>query len=192
LIGYPLTGSLSPHLHAAALEAMGLRGDYRLYPISPSPQEDAQLAELVDQVRTGRIQGLNVTIPHKQTVLAQLDGLTDSAEMIGAVNTIFREQNRAVGDNTDAPGFLRDLERLLGTKFPENQRPLPDAVPGMALVLGAGGAARAVVCALWRSGWQVAVAARRPAQAQEIVSDFLGIASTPLQESRRLEAIPLD
>ncbi len=69
LIGYPLDHSLSPLLHKAALTACGLAGDYHLYPIRPRPAGSAELEALLAQMRTGTLQGLNVTIPHKQTVL---------------------------------------------------------------------------------------------------------------------------
>ena len=160
LIGYPLGHSLSPAIHQAALQAMGLAGEYRLYPVRPLPHGQAELAELVEQVRQSGLDGLNVTIPHKPSVVPLLDRLTSTAAGIGAVNTIFREAGRLWGDNTDAPGFLADLQRL-GVKG-----------PGRALVLGAGGSARSVVYGLMGQGWQVQIAARRLAQAQSLASDL--------------------
>jgi shikimate dehydrogenase len=148
LIGYPLGHSFSPTLHAAALKAAGLAGKYRLYPIAP---EDTQgLVALLDQLRGGELHGLNVTIPHKQTVIPLLDGLSPLARSIGAVNTIYVENHLLMGDNTDAPGFLADLRRSLGIEM-----------PGKAIVMGSGGAARAVVHALAKRGWQVTLAVRR-------------------------------
>jgi shikimate dehydrogenase len=156
LIGYPLGHSLSPGIHQAAMQAMKLPGEYRLYPVEPLPEGQAALNQLVERVRLGELDGLNVTIPHKPSVLPLLDELTPTAEGIGAVNTIYREGQRLLGDNTDAPGFLADLERLGVTE------------PGRALVLGAGGSARSVVFGLAACGWQIQLAARRLDQAQAL------------------------
>ena len=162
LIGYPLGHSLSPKIHSAALKAAGLEGDYSLFPIHPDDLQGLQ--ELLTRVRSREILGLNVTIPHKQNVIPFLDDLTPSAHSIGAVNTIFFKDGKLTGHNTDAPGFLGDLQRC----FPSLQ------TPGIALVLGAGGAARAVVSALLSDGWQVNLAIR-PAdveQAEGLISFF--------------------
>ena len=112
LTGWPLGHSLSPKLHSAALQALGLEGEYRLYLVPPLPEGQEQLKTLVKQVRAGEITGLNVTIPHKQAVLPLVDELTPAARAIGAVNTLYLWDGRLVGDNTDAPGFLADLRRL--------------------------------------------------------------------------------
>ncbi|HEX9013051.1 MAG TPA: shikimate dehydrogenase, partial [Anaerolineaceae bacterium] len=161
LVGYPLGHSLSPRLHTRALREAGLAGEYELYPI---PLEDTHgLASLLDRVRSGEIAGLNVTIPHKQAVLGMVDELTPLADRAGAVNTLYARDGLLVGDNTDVPGFRADLERFLGAGH---------AQAGAALVLGAGGAARAVVLALLDSGWQISLAARRIEQAQALAKCF--------------------
>src|SRR5690606_25955280 len=103
LIGYPLGHSLSPKVHTAALKACGLDGDYSLFPIPPDNKQ--ALEELLERVRSGTIQGLNVTIPHKQNVIEFIDELTPTAKLIGAVNTIYLKDERLIGDNTDASGF---------------------------------------------------------------------------------------
>ncbi len=156
LIGYPLGHSRSPALLNQALERLDLDGEYTLYPIAPG--DHAALSALLARLRKGELDGLNVTIPHKQTVIPLLDRLTDLARAVGAVNTIYRRAGLLVGDNTDAPGFLTDLGRFL-----EQSAVRPEA--RQALVLGAGGAARAVVFGLQRSGWHVRIAARRLEQA---------------------------
>jgi shikimate dehydrogenase len=162
LIGYPLGHSLSPKIHAAALNACGLNGDYSLFPIHPYDEQG--LKDLLARVRSREIYGLNVTIPHKQNVIPLLDELTPSARSIGAVNTIFVKEDKLIGHNTDAPGFLGDIQRC----FPLLQR------PGTALVLGAGGAARAVVSALLSDGWQVTLAVRSAdgGQAEGLINSF--------------------
>jgi shikimate dehydrogenase len=172
--GSPLGHSLSPRLHAAALREAGLAGEYRLYPVAPLPAGRADLEALIGRVRQADLDGLNVTIPHKQAVIPYLDALTPLAQHIGAVNTIYRSKTHAGmlhGDNTDAPGFMADLHR----QWP--QAPQPGAALGSnaALVLGAGGSARAVVSALLMAGWQVTLVARRLEQAQAIQAGASGI-----------------
>jgi shikimate dehydrogenase len=171
LLGYPLSYSVSPRLHTAALLEMGIAGEYRLYPAPPLPEGEPGITALLDRVRCGEIRGLNVTIPHKQSVLPHLDRLAPLAETVGAVNTIYMEDGQLVGDNTDAPGFLSDLQRV----FPGFATPAAahSSLP-RALVLGAGGAARAVVFVLARAGWQVTIAARRPEQAEALASALAG------------------
>ncbi|MCL4529357.1 MAG: shikimate dehydrogenase [Chloroflexi bacterium] len=162
LIGYPLEHSLSPKIHDAALKACGLGGDYSLFPIFLN--NDQALRDLLVRVRSGEIRGLNVTIPHKQNIIQFLDELTPTAKAIGAVNTIFLRDEKLVGENTDAPGFSSDLKKFIGDRELENSK--------LALVLGAGGSARAVVYALINDGWDVTVAARRFEQAQELARLF--------------------
>lgn len=172
LIGYPLGHSRSPVLHHAALAAAGLEGEYRLFPIPPSVEGTAQIGSLIKGLRQGELHGLNITIPHKQTVLPFLDRRTTVAQAVGAVNTIFIDsQGQATGDNTDVPGFLRDLQRLVGSTV------------GSALVLGAGGSARAVVFALSQAGWRIHVIARREEQAAALIAEIGVSAQTgPLTE----------
>lgn len=175
LTGWPLAHSLSPRLHRAALRACKLRGEYELYPIPPLPDGMAELAALLERLRGGEIDGLNITIPHKQSVLPLLDELSATTQAIGAANTIYWTGERLVGENTDAPAFKEDLELQFN---------LPNQ--GKALVLGAGGAARASVYALACRSWQVHVAARRPEQAQQLVNDFAQFSSAPVARAQPL------
>ncbi len=164
LVGWPLGHSLSPRLHKAALTALNLPGEYQLYPVPPFPEGQARLAELLGQLRKGSVHGLNVTIPHKQNVLPLLDELTPSAAAIGAANLLFLRAGRLTGDNADAAAFLADLHRNgLATTVSGSQN---------ALVLGAGGSARAVVYALANAGWQVWIAARRVEQASAMAASL--------------------
>jgi shikimate dehydrogenase len=149
LTGFPLGHSLSPKLHAAALQSAGIKGEYRLYPVSPDDPNG--LPELINRLRAGKLQGLNVTIPYKQAVIPLVDELTPSALAIGAVNTLFLKDGKLIGHNTDAPGFLVDLERVM----------IDLSIVKKALVMGAGGAARAIVHALLTTGWDVRLAVRR-------------------------------
>ena len=169
LVGYPVEHSLSPLLFKAALQACGLDGEYRLYPFPASDEGVSNLMELLAKLRRGGIHGLNVTIPHKQRVISYLDDLTPIARSVGAVNTVFGERNGLTGDNTDVPGFLADLSSHMEVEGHNRS----------ALVLGAGGAARAVVFALCQAGWQVWIVARRPEQAEELVLSFSGDGHLP-------------
>lgn len=172
LIGHPLGHSLSPKIHSAALRACGLDGDYSLFPIR---SEDKQgLMDVLARVRSGEIAGLNVTIPHKHNVIELMDELTPTAKAIGAVNTIFMREKKLVGDNTDAPGFLSDLKRVMSEyqSSIEDRKPVLSKVEASAIVLGAGGSARAVVYALLHDGWNVTIAARRIEQAQQLAQSF--------------------
>lgn len=168
LIGYPLGHSLSPKIHAAALRAYSLEGDYSLFPIAPDDRQP--LKDLLSRVRSGEIQGLNVTIPHKQNVMQFLDELTPTARTIGAVNTIHLREGKLIGDNTDAPGFLKDLNYFFANhqiaKSPSQQ------IAKSAIVLGSGGAARAVVYALLQDGWEVTMAALLMEQARELADSY--------------------
>src|SRR5262245_54417394 len=111
VVGYPVSHSLSPKIQNAALSACGLEGNYSLFPIHPDDKQG--LKDLLAQVCSGKLTGLNVTIPHKQTVIPLLDELTSTAKAIGAVNVIFVRENKLIGDNTDAPGFLTDLKKFI-------------------------------------------------------------------------------
>jgi shikimate dehydrogenase len=159
LIGYPLGHSLSPQLHTAALDEAGLKGEYRLYAVAPGAGETSEIAALTKKVRVGELVGLNVTIPHKKAVMRCVDQLSDVARNVGAVNTIALQDGILLGENTDVPGFLHDLQQM------------PWGPSGSALVLGAGGSSRAVVYALASSGWDVCVAARRVDQAEALTKD---------------------
>lgn len=163
LIGYPLGHSLSPKIHGAALKSCGLEGNYSLFLIRPDDKHG--LKDLLDKVRAKDLHGLNVTIPHKQNVIELLDELTPTAKSIGAVNTIYLRDEKLIGDNTDALGFLSDLKRFLTIETWKHGEL-------NALVLGAGGSARAVVYALINDGWNATIAARRIEQAQELASQF--------------------
>lgn len=164
LIGYPLEHSLSPRIHTAALKACGLQGGYSLFPIQPNDMPG--LRDILARLRAGDLHGLNVTIPHKQTVIELLDELTPAAQAIGAVNTLYVRAGKLIGDNTDAPGFLSGLNRFIANRTSKilNQK--------SALVLGAGGSARAVVYALLNDGWNVTLAARRAEQAEQLARSF--------------------
>ena len=136
LIGHPLGHSLSPAFHNAAFRAAGIEAVYSLADIPPT-----DLAATVAALRADGVLGANVTVPYKGDVIPLLDTLSDDARALGAVNTIVAHGGSLVGLNTDVPGFIADL-RAHGID-----------VRGQAVVLlGAGGAARAVAAGLVEEG----------------------------------------
>ena len=151
VIGDPVAHSLSPTLHNAAFDALGLDWVYVAFPVPRGRAADAVAA-----VPALGLAGLNVTMPHKEEVAGACHELTPDAAALRSVNTVVAQPDgRTLGDSTDGPGFLDALadEGI--------------AVAGQTvLVLGAGGAARAVVLALGRVGAAVTVAARRPDAAE--------------------------
>lgn len=151
LVGYPLNKSLSPVMHAAALRHCELPGEYRVFRVAPEGLED-----FVSGVRRNRLAGLNVTIPHKVAVMAMVDQLTSLAARIGSVNTLYWAGDRLVGHNTDYGGFLASLPQ----DWPR-ERPV--------VILGAGGAARSVVCALGDQGVDAGVIINRTEELAQIV-----------------------
>ena len=167
LVGYPLDHSLSPVLHQVALKVNGLQGEYALYSVHPTSQNT--LPDLVGSVRSGEIHGLNITIPYKQAITRHLDGLTPAASAIGAVNTVYSRDGRAVGDNTDFAGFLADLQAW-------------GSNPRSSIVLGTGGAARAVVYALRQMGCRMTLASRRLDKARELAEQFPDVTAIPLTD----------
>ena len=173
LIGFPLEHSVSPCLHKANLNVLGLAGEYKLYEVPAMPNGKERIVDLLNRLRNEEIAGLNVTIPHKKTVIPFLDNLTSPARDIGAVNTIYLNDGRLFGDNTDAPGFSSDFENVMKetgyqwkTDSSNNEH--------HALVIGAGGSACAVVYALAKKGWRVTIAARRLQQARELAHRYRG------------------
>lgn len=156
LLGHPLSHSLSPAMHNAALAHVGLR-DWRY---EAMPVEPARLAEAVAILRGDEHAGANVTVPHKEAVIPFLDGLTPVAEAIGAVNTLVKKDGRLIGHNTDAAGLLADL---YAHDAHISNRPV--------LILGAGGAARAAVAAMAPLGCEIRLATRRREQAQSLITN---------------------
>lgn len=135
VIGDPIEHSRSPAMHMAALAALGLPHVYEAVRVT-----EAELPGVVQALRGGAFAGLNVTLPHKTRVLALTDEIHDTARAVGAANTLVRVAGRVVAHNTDAPALAAELTELAGGG--------PVGSWSRALVLGAGGAARAAVAAL--------------------------------------------
>ena len=137
IIGYPVKHSLSPTMHNATFKALGIDAVYESFEVKPQDLEKA----IKDLAESG-VCGFNVTIPHKTACMKFLDSIDKDAERIGAVNTVDIKNKKLFGYNTDGPGFLRSLKEDLGFA-PEGKN---------IFIIGAGGAARAVVCALAKIG----------------------------------------
>lgn len=136
VIGDPVAHSISPAIHEAALRETGIAATYERW---HTPRAD--LVARIAGLREGDVLGANVTVPHKQAVIPLLDAVQPLARRAGAVNTIIHHGDRLIGDNTDIEGFDAALTVAC-----------PDAAGRSAVVLGAGGAARAVVLALEQVG----------------------------------------
>jgi shikimate dehydrogenase len=168
VLGWPVAHSRSPQIHQAAYEALGLDGwRYQLLPVPPELFE-----ETVRALPRAGFDGANVTIPHKEAALAVADVVTSEAREIGAVNTLTFQDGAIEGSNTDAPGFLAAI----------------GDPPQSALVLGAGGSARAVVWALNHAGARVSVLARTPDRARDLTAE---VVDTPVAAEMLVNCTPL-
>ncbi|MFO7820404.1 MAG: shikimate dehydrogenase, partial [Halanaerobacter sp.] len=156
LFGYPVEHSLSPAMHNDAFQELGLNHVYLPFSVDPDNLEEA-----VAGVRGLNIAGVNVTIPHKQEVIPFLDDLSEEAELIGAVNTIVNQKGTLTGHNTDGRGFIRSLKEE--TDFA--------ATEGKALLIGAGGAARAIAFQLALAGIEELVISDLDSAKAENLSD---------------------
>lgn len=137
IFGWPVEHTFSPGMHNAAFAKLGMDACYVPFPVHPENLEDA-----VRAVRALGVRGVNVTVPHKERVVAFLDELAEDARLIGAVNTIEVREKRLIGHNTDGRGFVRSLRDDAGLN-PRGKR---------FLILGAGGAGRAIGFSLALAG----------------------------------------
>jgi shikimate dehydrogenase len=167
VLGHPVSHSRSPEMQGAALEALGLAGEWTYEAIDLTPEDFTR--------RTRRLPeedfvGVNVTIPHKEAAVAIADEASDAAREIGAANTLTFADGLIRADNTDAPGLLAAL---------------PGPIEGRAaLVLGAGGSARAAVWALAGQGVRVSVWNRTGMRADELVRDLAHVGAGTSAEGR--------
>ncbi|WP_408589211.1 shikimate dehydrogenase [Novosphingobium sp.] len=158
VIGDPIAQSKSPAIHGFWLERLAIDADYRATHVRSHELADYLAARRDDPAW----RGCNVTMPHKQAVIALIDRLDPLAARIGAVNTVIPEAGKLVGYNTDAPGFLEPLRPLL------NQTHLFR----MARVIGTGGAARAIITALVSEKLMIVLAGRNPAKARALLDEL--------------------
>ncbi len=171
VMGWPVEHTVSPAMHNAAFQTAGLNWCY--LPLSVHPD---RVGQAVYGLRALGFAGCNVTVPHKQAVMEYLDEITAEAQAIGAVNTILMQiDGRMIGHNTDAAGFLRSLAEH-GFR-PEGTR---------AVVMGAGGAARAVAYALASAGTSITILNRTLSRAESLVADLAFLFPTLPLHSRSL------
>jgi shikimate dehydrogenase len=171
LIGHPVAHSLSGAMQQAAFDSVGIDAKYELWDRAP-----IVLPEAIDEVRGDAFLGANVTIPHKERVVPLIDKLTEEAQATGAVNTLTREGRRLVGHNTDVPGFVVALDQLVGRQ----------KMPRAAVLLGAGGGARAVVYGLIRAGFQRIIVFNRHLHRGEALVKFFAKSAAHME----LKAMP--
>lgn len=156
LLGYPVAHSYSPAMHNAAFQTLGINWVYL-----PLPVAAQCLATAVAALRAFNLAGVNVTVPYKKAVLPLVDELTTAAKNIGAVNVIVNRAGKLTGDNTDGAGFIRGLEAEANFTIAGKE----------AVVLGAGGAARAVAVQLALTGVKhLTILNRTPTKGEQIVS----------------------
>lgn len=167
VFGYPVEHSLSPAMHNAAFAALGLPYIYVPFSVRPESLESA-----VRSLPALGIVGVNLTIPHKETVLPFLDEITEEARDVGAVNTVHTVDGRLLGDNTDGRGFYEPLR----------EQGITVAGKGV-VVLGAGGAARSVVFRLAREGARITLTNRTPERARRLAQEVAqaGIGAEPIR-----------
>jgi shikimate dehydrogenase len=176
LIGYPVSHSRSPRIHDYWIKEHGLAADYKLFTTAP-----ARLRQTMLHMRKKNAAGLNITIPHKQTVIEYLDGIDEAAKRIGAVNTVIHKDGKFIGSNTDAYGFITNLREGLGDL---------DAHLGHVVVLGAGGATRAALIALLDAGAKnITITNRTQENAENLARLF---ASTAKEKQATLTVAPWD
>ena len=159
VIGDPISHSLSPRLHGYWIDKYSINGEYNAYHVSP-----AELRGFIKSLRDNGISGVNITLPHKEEALKLVDEIDEKAKKIGAVNTIYFEKNKIIGSNTDGIGFLAHLKQTSRIWRAEN---------GPAVVIGAGGAARAVLVSLLEDGVpEIRLINRTKKRAERLANDI--------------------
>ncbi len=170
IVLHPVGHTRSPAMHNAAFAALGIDAVYLAFDVEP-----AQLAAAIAGARALGTRQLAVSIPHKQAVMEQLDEVDETARRIGAVNTVTLENGRLIGTNTDWLGAVRALER---------KRKLTGA---RAVVLGAGGTARAVTFGLHERGATVRILNRSEGRANELARDLRAEGGGALEQLAQLD-----
>jgi shikimate dehydrogenase len=159
VVGWPIEHSRSPTIHRYWLKQLGILGVYDKFAVRPE-----EFRQFADTVGKDGFLGANVTAPHKEAAFEACDRRTEVVEALGAVNTLWREDGRLWGDNTDVAGFLANLDEAT---------PGWDARKGLAVIIGAGGAARGIIYALASRGFErIAVFNRTQARAEVLAQHF--------------------
>lgn len=180
VMGWPIAHSLSPTMHNAAFDALGLNWRYLAFPVRPR-----QVQEAVAGLKALGFRGCNVTVPHKEAALSFLDDIPERVRRFGAVNTLVIERDQegaptVSGENTDVLGFIRSLRQ--GGFEPTGKQ---------VLVVGAGGGARGVIYALCEAGAaSVTVLNRTPERAATLVKDLTECAIRTQLQAGTLDRLP--
>lgn len=177
VIGDPISHSLSPIMHNAALIDKNLQDSYHYSSYHVLPKS---LKKFIDDLDNNNITGFNVTLPHKLSIIPYLDELNEDAQEIGAVNTVVKKNGTLIGYNTDKDGFLISLK--------ENKIEYKDK---KVLILGAGGAATAIVYGLLTNGSDIEIYNRTESKAVILKNKFNHIGSINIQTSLKTENIDL-
>jgi shikimate dehydrogenase len=158
VVGDPIEHSLSPLVYSVALKELGLEKDFHYEKLMIKTEE---LADFIKSIRKGEIAGASITMPHKVNIIQYIDELTKEAEMIGAVNTLYKKNGKVIGHNTDGVGCLKSLK--------ENNV----SVEGKKIVvMGAGGAARAIVFTLALNDvYEIVILNRTVGKAEELARE---------------------
>ncbi len=175
VVGWPIKQSKSPLIHGHWIKQFGINGSYEAIGLQPD-----DFAAGINEISSKGYRGCNVTIPHKESALAIADFVTDRAEAIGAANTLVFKDGKIYADNTDGVGFINNLKQ---------NAPQWVASKGEALVLGAGGAARAIIYALLQEGVpEVIIANRTEAKALHL-ANFFGdkVTVTPIENVSKVQ-----
>ncbi|NPA53335.1 MAG: shikimate dehydrogenase [Aquificae bacterium] len=161
ILGYPVKHSKSPMFQTAAFEALGINAVYVPFHVKP---ED--LKKAIDGIKALSIKGVNITVPHKEEVIKYVNEVSEEVKYIGAANTIKNIDGYLKAYNTDAYGFIRGLKELL-------QKAKKEIYELKFLVIGAGGASRAVVYGLLKEGAQkIYIANRTKERVEKLIKDF--------------------
>jgi shikimate dehydrogenase len=177
VIGWPVGHSLSPRIHRFWLAELGIEGRYEAVVVSPD-----WLGDTIDSFRAAGWRGFNVTVPHKETIMPLLDAIDPIAQAIGAVNTVVvREDGGFEGRNSDAPGFIGSLRATCAI---QTDRP--------AVVLGAGGAARAILASLQDAGVrEIRIVNRDRSRADTLAASFPAVVADWPDRERILDGAGL-
>ncbi len=161
LLGHPLAHALSPTLQSAALQFAGIKGEYRLFDIEPTAFDHG-----VKEILAGGVKGFNITIPYKQRIYRMANGYTSDASQVGAVNTVKVESDgKLTGHNTDVIGFKLAFVEAFGDSVISDQT--------TALIIGAGGGAKAVVIALAQLGCKnIKIKGRDPHKVHSFITEM--------------------
>ena len=173
IIGYPISHTLSPQMHTAALQYLNINGIYRAYEV----KED-ELIQMFNQLKDSGIKGFNVTIPHKISIISLLDELTETAKLIGSVNTVtITKEGKAIGENTDIIGFWETIPNDIKQNLPNLK----------ATIIGCGGSALAVTVALLMNKVKHLKILGRNTAKLSLLKDFIDSRKTLLQSDTIIE-----